>query len=72
MDNLAIGLRDMEGDQVSLMLADGHRVSGADLKITGTLVLKADASGLVDEDGAWTELSAWILAQIKQGVVDPD
>jgi len=72
MDSLAIGLRDMEGDQVSLQLADGHRVSGADLKITGSLVLKADASGVIEEEDAWTELSAWLLAQIKQGVVDPD
>ncbi|MEL7658548.1 MAG: hypothetical protein AAGU75_21875, partial [Bacillota bacterium] len=37
MDTLGVALRDTEGDQVSLELEDGNRISGNDLKISGTV-----------------------------------
>ena len=72
MDNLAIGLRDIEGDQVSLLLENGHRVSGSDLKVAGSVSVQANVNGSPDEDDMWIELSAWLYDQIKNGVVDPD
>jgi hypothetical protein len=72
MDNLGIGLRDIEGDQVTLQLADGHKVSGSELKISGTISVPGSSNGLPDEDKAWEALADWLAGQIRNGVVDPD
>ena len=72
MDNLGIGLRDIEGDQVTLQLANGHKVSGKDLKISGNVSVQSDAAGQPDKEQMWVELSSWLASQVKNGVVDPD
>lgn len=72
MDNLGIGLRDIEGDQVTLQLANGHKVSGKDLKISGNISIASDAAGQPDKDQVWVELTSWLAGQVKNGVVDPD
>ncbi len=50
MDNLGIGLRDIEGDSVSLQLADGHTVSGSELKISGKIEVSINAHSQPDEE----------------------
>lgn len=72
MDNLGLALRDIEGDQVKLQLANGHTVSGHDLKVSGTIETLVLANGLPDEDQAWEKMTEWLGSQIKNGVVDPD
>ena len=72
MDNLGIGLRDIEGDQVTLQLANGHKVSGKDLKISGNISIASDAAGQPDKEQVWVELTSWLASQVKNGVVDPD
>ena len=72
MDNLGIGLRDIEGDQVTLELADGHRVSGKELRVSGSISTPLNAVGQPDEDNVWDALVYWLGNQIKNGVVDPD
>ena len=72
MDNLGIGLRDIEGDQVTLQLANGHKVSGKDLKVTGNISIASDTAGQPDKDQVWVELTSWLANQVKNGVVDPD
>lgn len=72
MDNLGLALRDIEGDQVKLQLANGHTVSGHDLKVSGTVEAVMLANGLPDEDKVWEKMTEWLGSQIKNGVVDPD
>ncbi len=72
MDNLGIGLRDIEGENVSLQLADGHKVSGTELKISGNIDVAINSNGLPDEDDVWNKMTDWLKSQIINGVVDPD
>lgn len=71
MDKLGVALRDIEGDQVDLELADGSRVTGKELKISAPLDFPVLAHNLPDEEPLWDEMSKWLLAQIANGVVDP-
>lgn len=71
MDSLGIALRDIEGDHVSLELANGHKVSGNELKISGTVDVPVLSNKLPDEKLLLTEMVAWLTAQIQNGVVDP-
>ncbi|OIQ84247.1 hypothetical protein GALL_339380 [mine drainage metagenome] len=72
MDNLGIGLRDIEGENVSLLLSDGHKVSGSELKISGSIDVSFGANGLLDEDDVWNKMTSWLKSQLVNGVVDPD
>lgn len=71
MDTLGVALRDIEGDQVSLELADGKRVTGAELKISAPIGVPVLANRLPDERKLWEEMAAWLQQQIANGVVDP-
>ena len=71
MDTLGVALRDIEGDQVALQLADGSKVTGKELKISAPLDFPVLAHNLPDESKLWDEMSAWLLAQLAHGVVDP-
>ncbi len=70
MDTLGVALRDIEGDQVSLVLANGNRVSGRELKIGGSVGTDLLQNGLPDENKLLTEMIAWLTLQIQNGVVD--
>lgn len=71
MDTLGVALRDTEGDQVSLELEDGNRISGNDLKISGTVTATLGQNNLFDDQDVLKEISAWLRSQINNGVVDP-
>lgn len=71
MDTLGIALRDLEGDQVSLELANGHKISGNELKISGVVEAALLKNKLPDEKQLLTAMIAWLKAQIDNGVVDP-
>lgn len=71
MDTLGMALRDIEGDQVSLQLANGHRVSGKELKISGSVEVSTLSNRLPDETVLIDQMIAWLTAQIENGVVDP-
>lgn len=71
MDTLAVSLRDMEGEQVSLELADGNHVSGSELKISGTVHAPISSNGLPDERELLKEMVAWIHDQLENGSIDP-
>ena len=71
MDKLGIALRDIEGDRVSLELANGHRVSGKDLKISSPLDVDIDiASRIPKEDELFEKMVSWLRSQIDNGAVD--
>lgn len=70
MDSLGLALRDIEGDQVSLELQNGHRVSGKDLKISGVIEVPTTSSGLPDEDAMFASMVDWLRLQIKNAVID--
>ncbi|MBP6894315.1 MAG: hypothetical protein KBC94_07825 [Pseudacidovorax sp.] len=71
MDTLGIALRDVEGDQVALELADGKTVTGKELKIASTLEAPLLANGLPDHQKLWDAMVGWMLGQISNGVIDP-
>lgn len=71
MDTLGVALRDIEGDQVCLELANGHKVTGQELKISGTVDAAIQGHNLPDERQLLSEMIAWLTAQINNGVVDP-
>lgn len=71
MDTLGVALRDVEGDQVSLELANGHKVSGNELKISGAVEAPVLKNKLPDEKQLLREMIAWLTSQIENGVVDP-
>lgn len=68
LDDLAIALRDQEGDSVELELADGTTVKGSDLKITGSLPLTF-SDGLPGVDDFFASMAQWLESQIKNGMV---
>jgi hypothetical protein len=71
MDTLGIALRDIEGDQVDLQLANGHRVSGKELRISGTVEAPSLSNKLPDERKLLESMIDWLEAQIQNGVIDP-
>ena len=71
MDTLGVALRDLEGDQVVLELQNGHRVSGKELKISGTVEAEIQVNKLPDEGRLLTEMVRWLKQQIEHGVIDP-
>lgn len=70
MDTLGVALRDVDGDQVSLRLADGNRISGHDLKVSGSVSALLDQNNLFDEKDILVQISSWLRGQINTGVVD--
>lgn len=71
MDTLGVALRDIEGDQVTLMLENGLKVTGKDLKITGSIEVELMTNNLPDEDKLYKEMIAWLQSQITNGIIDP-
>ncbi|MEG0920639.1 MAG: hypothetical protein RSD57_18435 [Comamonas sp.] len=71
MDTLGLALRDIEGDQVSLELANGFTVTGQELKISGEISVTSLTNGLPNEVGLYSGMTNWLMHQIKDGVVDP-
>ena len=71
MDTLGMALRDIDEDQVALTLTNGHKVSGKELKISGTVETEMLTNGLPDETDLFNEMTSWLKAQIVNGVVDP-
>lgn len=71
MDTLGVALRDVDGDQVSLRLADGNKISGNDLKVSGSISAALIQNNLFDEKDVLTQISSWLRGQINSGVVDP-
>jgi len=70
MDTLGVALRDIEGDQVTLKLADGKKVTGKELKISANLDVPILDNRLPDENILWSEMVGWLFLQIENGVVD--
>lgn len=70
MDALGVALRDIEGDQVTLQLANGHKVSGKDLKISGSIETTVLDNKLPDEQTLLDQMIIWLREQIANGVID--
>lgn len=71
MDTLGIAFRDVEGDEVTLELENGNRISGRDLKISGKVTAKLVQNNLFDEQDVLTQISLWLRNQIKAGAIGP-
>ena len=70
MDTLGIALRDIDGDQVDLKLANGHKVSGSELKISGNVEVSLLSNHIPDESLLFDAMIDWLSQQISNGVVD--
>lgn len=71
MDTLGVALRDIEGEQVALELENGHKITGQDLKISGSVSVTLQNDKLPDETELLTEMVAWLRQQIANGTIDP-
>lgn len=71
MDTLGLALRDIEGDQVSLELADGNKVEGKELKISGSVEVNVLQHNLPDESKLYEAMVGWLTSQLQNGTVDP-
>lgn len=71
MDTLGVALRDIDGDHVSLQLADGNRISGNELKISGSISALLGQNNIFDDKDILTQICSWLRGQITSGVVDP-
>lgn len=71
MDTLGVALRDIEGEHVSLELANGHKVKGSELKISGSVKATERNDKLPDENSLYEAMVNWLKLQIDSGVVDP-
>ncbi|GAB1382603.1 hypothetical protein MASR1M50_09220 [Burkholderiales bacterium] len=71
MDTLGVALRDVEGDSVSLELADGNTVSGKELKISGQVEAPSLNNRLPDESVLWDNMVTWLKDQLENGTIDP-
>jgi hypothetical protein len=71
MDTLGVALRDVEGDNVSLELADGNTVSGNELKISGHVEAPSLENRLPNESVLWDNMVNWLKGQIENGTIDP-
>ena len=71
MDTLGVALRDVEGDSVSLELADGNTVSGKELKISGHVDAPSLNNRLPYESMLWDNMVDWLKSQIENGTIDP-
>lgn len=71
MDTLGVALRDVEGNQVSLQLQNGHRVSGNELKIAGSIEVELTPEKIPYTDKILEQMVSWFSSQIMNGVIDP-
>ena len=71
MNKIAIAARDMDDIDVSLQLANGHKVSGQELRISGAIEAQLTADGRIDEQVLFDLMVAWLSKQLSDGVIDP-
>jgi hypothetical protein len=71
LDDLALGLRSLDEDEVQLELADGSRVKGKDLRVSGEVSFSV-LKGVPDESDLFKNMREWLRNQIKNGLVKPD
>lgn len=71
MNKIGIAVRDMEDANVLLQLANGHKVSGQELRISGTIEAQLAADGRIDEQVLFDQMVTWLSKQLSDGVIDP-
>lgn len=68
LDDLALALRDIDEDEARLELADGTRIAGNQLKISGKLGITV-TDGLIDESELYSSMRGWLEKLIRDGVI---
>lgn len=68
LDNIAVSLRHMEEDDVTINLVRGGKVKGNDLKLSGTLNVQSH-NGMPDKDDVYLKMLEWLQTKIRQGLV---
>lgn len=71
LDDLALGFRSLDEDEVQLQLADGTTVKGTDLRVTGNVTFSV-SKGVPVEADLFVNMREWLRNQIKNGLVKPD
>ncbi|WP_332750817.1 hypothetical protein [Hydrogenophaga sp.] len=70
LDNIALAMRNLEGEDVKLTLAGGGTVSGNELKLSAGLSVEA-RDGIPNPDALFEKMRAWLLAQIENRIIEP-
>ncbi len=71
LDDLALGLRSLDEDEIQLQLTDGSKVKGNDLRVTGNVSFSV-SKGVPVESDLFNNMREWLRQQIKNGLVKPD
>lgn len=70
LDNIALALRNVDEDDVTLRLADGGTVKGSELKLFRGLSVSA-RDGIPDADRLFGKMREWLISLIDNKTIDP-
>lgn len=70
LDELAVQLRNIDADEVSLTLANGARVDGAELKAARGVSVPG-RNGMPDPDRLFERMRSWLFEQIQNRMIEP-
>jgi len=69
LNDIAVQLRHQEGEDVTIHLQNGAKLSGEDLKISGPVVVTA-YGGLVDPEDLFPRMREWLTKQLEDGLIE--
>lgn len=70
LDNIALALRNLEEDDVTLRLANGGTVKGSELKLSHGLSVSA-RDGIPDADPLFEKMRQWLISLLENKTIDP-
>lgn len=70
LDNLAVSMRHMSDEDVTVELKGGGTLKGQDLKMSGPISIAKLDNGLLDEGVLYHRMHTWLVSKIRKGDVD--
>ena len=70
LDNLAVSMRHMSEEDVTVELKGGGTLKGPDLKMSGPVSISKLENGLLDEGVLYHRMHAWLVSKIRTGDID--
>ncbi|HEX7643474.1 MAG TPA: hypothetical protein VF472_14805 [Burkholderiaceae bacterium] len=70
LDNIALAVRNIDEDEVKLILAGGGTVQGSELKLSAMLGVES-FDGIPNPDDLFQKMQAWLTDQIQNKIIEP-
>jgi hypothetical protein len=70
LDNIALAIRNIDGDEVKLHLVGGGQVDGNQLKLSSQLRIEA-RDGIPSYNELFQKMQQWLLDQLEKKVIEP-